>query len=652
MHRFLIKIMPDNHSISKISFVGVIVSLGIIYGDIGTSPLYVMKAIINNSIINKDFIYGAVSCIIWTLTLQTTIKYVMITLRADNKGEGGILALYALVRRWSKVAFIPALVGSAALLADGIITPSITVTSSIEGLRMIVKDVPVIPIVLIILTALFFLQQSGTQKIGKYFGPIMFFWFLMLGVLGLSQIVAYPDIFKSFNPYYAYNLLVHHQGGVLLLGAVFLCTTGAEALYSDLGHCGIKNIRVSWVYVKAMLILNYLGQGAWILTHTAVITNSTNPFFTIMPVWFLIPGIIIATIAAIIASQALISGSFTIMSEAIRLNLWPKVTIKYPTEIKGQLYIPSINWKLLVACIFVVLFFQESSAMEAAYGLSITITMMMTTILVSNFLYAKRIPIFLIVLFVLVFGFIESAFLYANLHKFFHGGWVTIMMASIIFLIMYIWNRGHKIKASFYIFDFIKNHIPVIQALSHDESVPKYATNLVYFTAASDPNKIEQKIIYSMLNKKPKRADTYWLVHIHLSDDPYCTEYKVIKLSHNIVRIDFHLGFKEQFSINMFFRQVIKQMINNNEFDILSHYNSLRKFKISGDFCFIIIDRIPTVDLELSQFENLIIEIYYTLRKLSMSESKEFGLDTSNVVIETVPLSMPKKSNKRLKRIN
>ena len=409
-------------SISKLTAWGVIITLGIVYGDIGTSPLYVLRAILNFSgSTEPNIILGGISCIIWTLTLQTTVKYVIVTLRADNKGEGGILALYALIRRHIKWAFVLAIIGGAALLADGIITPAITVVSAVEGLGLISTDVPVVPISILIIFVLFFIQQYGTNFIGRFFGPVMFFWFMMLGVLGFSQVIQNPIILNAFNPYYAYKLLSNHNGGFLILGAVFLCTTGAEALYSDLGHCGIKNIRVSWIYVKITLILNYLGQGAWLLLHPSVPTD-VNPFFSIMPDWFLLPGILIATAAAIIASQALISGSYTIINEAILLNFWPRVHISHPTFIKGQMYIPSVNKFLFVGCISIILFFQKSSNMEAAYGLAITITMLMTTLLMSFYFYIKRKSNFYIFSFLTCYLIIEVSFFIANLFKFIHGG--------------------------------------------------------------------------------------------------------------------------------------------------------------------------------------------------------------------------------------
>ncbi len=639
-------------NISKLSTWGVIITLGIVFGDIGTSPLYVLRAILNFSGGAKELvIVGGISCIIWTLTLQTTIKYVIITLRADNKGEGGILALYALIRRHVKWAFILAIIGGAALLADGIITPAITVVSAIEGLALFNSDVPVVPIALFIIFAIFFIQQYGTNFIGKFFGPVMFLWFMMLGVLGFSQILQNPVILKAFNPYYAYALLSNHQGGFLLLGAVFLCTTGAEALYSDLGHCGIKNIRVSWIYVKITLILNYLGQGAWLLLHPGIAIDA-NPFFSIMPEWFLLPGILIATLAAIIASQALISGSYTIINEAILLNFWPRVQISHPTLNKGQMYIPSINKFLFAGCVAIILFFQKSTNMEAAYGLAITITMLMTTLLMSFYFYIKRKSNIYIFIFLGCYLIIEVSFFIANLFKFIHGGWVTILIAGFISYIMYVWFKGRKIKNRLTEFVFIDKYFSMINDVKKDESIAKYATNLVYFTHANSIHEVESKVMYSIFNKQPKRADVYWLIHVDVVDDPHTLTYKITPLiPGSFIRIDFRIGFKVPTKIYLYFRKVIETLVSNSEVDITSRYPSLRKYAVTGDFRFVLTDRVQGFDYDFKPFNQFIMDSYDVLKKIGITEMKAYGLDTSNVITETVPLVINPSGECRLTRI-
>ncbi|MEI6695993.1 MAG: KUP/HAK/KT family potassium transporter [Bacteroidota bacterium] len=638
--------------INKLSAAGLLITLGIVYGDIGTSPLYVLKAIIaGTSVIDKNNIFGALSCVIWTLTLQSTVKYIIITLRADNKGEGGIFSLFALIRKRAKWAYVFALIGGCALLADGIITPAITVTSSIEGLRMIIPNVNVIPIVIIIITFLFVIQQFGTKFLGKSFGPMMFIWFSMLAVLGVSQILYYPAIFHAFNPYYAYKFLAENPNGFILLGAVFLCTTGAEALYSDLGHCGIKNIRMTWAFVKTTLILNYLGQGAWILSHPEPLVRSVNPFFAIMPSWFLIIGIIISTIAAVIASQALISGSFTLISEAISLNFWPKVKINYPTNIKGQMYVSSINWLLWAGCLFVIFYFRESSNMEAAYGLAITITMLMTTFLLSIYLHYLHIPKYIISFFLLIYLSIEGAFLIANLNKFMHGGWVSLLIASVLFIVMYVWFRGRRIKNSFIEFVHIQKYLEVLKSLHNDESIPKYSTNLVYITRAKRKTEIESKIMYSIFNKQPKRADVYWLIHVDIVDEPYEMSYAVNSLIPKILyRIDLKLGFKVQPRVNLYFRQVIEEMAKNNEIDLSSHYHSLRQYNILADFRFVIIDRIQNYDFDFAPFKQFLMNLYSFVKRFGITEVRSLGLDTSNVIIEQVPLVIDNKVKSDLVR--
>lgn len=652
-------------NINKATVGGLLIALGIIYGDIGTSPLYVLNAIIRNRIIDEKLVVGALSCIIWTLTLQTTIKYVVLTLKADNRGEGGIFSLYALVRRQRKWLVIPAMLGGAALLADGMITPPISVTSAVEGLRNIdalgtISDHRIVYIVLGIITALFFLQQFGTASIGKMFGPIMLVWFTMLAVLGLYHLSDDFMIFKAFNPYYAANILITYPNAAAILGGVFLCTTGAEALYSDLGHCGRGNIRVSWIFVKSCLILNYLGQGAWLLANKngqlitdTMMDDGFNPFYSLMPSWFILIGIIIATIAAIIASQALISGSFTLIGEAMRLNLWPKMKINYPSEEKGQLYIPGINTMLFLGCCSIVLYFQKSKNMEAAYGLAITICMIATTILFANFLISRRVRSSYIYLYLAVYFGIEFSFLYANLiEKFTQGGFVTLIVGGALFAVMYIWFRSRRIKNRYIEFVRLEHYIPQIQELSNDKSVPKHATHLVYMTSANNPKEIEHKIIYSILNKKPKRADIYWFVHVDTLDDPYTCEYSVDHIIPNdIIRVEFRLGFKMEPRVNLMFRKVVEDLVIHNEVNITSRYESLERNNVVGDFQFIVLEKYLSQDNELPFLERIIMKVYFWLKDWSLTEERGFGLDPANVTIEKFPLIVSPISNVRLKRI-
>lgn len=635
--------MSNQKNLNALSAGGLLISLGIVYGDIGTSPLYTLKAIFTvvkgaGQAVTPELVLGAISCIIWTLTLQTTIKYVVITLKADNKGEGGIFSLYSLVRKNAKWLVIPAVLGGCAMLADGIITPSITVTTAIEGLQLKFPDVPVIPIVIIIISILFIIQQFGTNLVGKLFGPVMFLWFTALGVLGILFVVQDFSILKALNPYYAITLLVNNPAALLILGGVFLCTTGAEALYSDMGHCGKNNIRVSWVFVKAMLILNYLGQGVWVL-HRPHYEVELNPFFEIVPPAYLLFMVALATLAAVIASQAMITGSFTLISEAVRLNLWPKVRINYPSNQKGQIYVPSINWLLWIGCVAIVLIFKKSGAMEGAYGLAINLTFLSTTILVAAYMKRKKVPLYVILIFIAIYGVIEMTFLVGNLAKFFHGGWMTVLIGSALFTVMWSWYVARKIKNRFVKYVEIEDYYQIISELSVDESVPKYSSQLVYLTSANFKTEIESKIIYSIIQKEPKRADIYWLVHVDVVDEPYTREYKVeFLIPGKLIRIDFKLGFRVEQSVNLLYRKVIEDLVKNGEVDITSQYTSLNKHKIAGDFRFVLLEKHLSKFSKLSFYERSVMDYYFILKRFSLSEERSFGLDSSYVDVEKVPL--------------
>ena len=636
-----------HHLHSKLTAAGLLITLGIIYGDIGTSPLYVMNSIIGKNIINENLILGGLSCIFWTLTLQTTLKYVIITLSADNHGEGGIFALYALVKRTRiQWLIVPAIIGGSALLADGIITPPISVSSAVEGLRLFKPDIPTVPIVIAILFVLFTIQQFGTKLVGKFFAPMMLIWFSMLAILGIIQMTNNLSVFKAINPYYAYNLLTSNAKGegFFILGAVFLCTTGAEALYSDMGHCGRKNIRISWMFVKTTLVLNYFGQGAYLLLHQGktlaqLNPDNSNPFYLIMAEWFKPVGIVVATMAAVIASQALISGSFTLINEAMRLNFWPKVRIKFPTDVKGQLYIPSINWLLFFGCVGIVWHFQESSNMEHAYGLAIILCMIMTTILLNFYLIMKRVQWYFIAPLILLYLIIEFSFLAANITKFMDGGYVTLFIASILIGVMSTWYLAKQISKNYTKMVKIDNYKKVLAELSLDLSIPKYATHLVYMTNSNRTDEIEEKVMYSILQKRPKRADLYWFIHVNILNEPYKKEYKVTEvIKDDLYRVDFYLGFREPTKINLMFKEVIKDMVSKGEMDITSRYESLNKNNIIGDFKFVLSEKFLSNDSDLTFFENIVMNAYFFMKKFSLSEEKGFGLDSSSVKVEQFPM--------------
>ncbi len=644
----------ENHiDITKVSAAGIIVTLGIVFGNLGTSPLYTMSAVLKGGEGNFGdlLIYGSLSCIFWTLTLSTTIKHIVITLRADNNGEGGIFALFALMKKKSAWAAVLTMIGGGALLADAVITPSITVTSAVEGLKLLNTGIPVVPIVLIIIAMLFFIQQFGTNFIGSYFGPVMLVWFVMLALLGLSQIIMNPFILESLSPVYAYRFLSEFPGGFILLGAVFLCTTGVEAIYADLGHCGKSNIRVSWIFVKISLMLNYLGQGAWLMINFRP-GEDINPFFEIMPGWLLLPGIIIATVAAIIASQAIISGSFTLISEAVSLNFWPRIRVLQPTFVRGQVYMPFVNSVLWLSCTVVVLIFKKSGNMDAAYVLAITITEIITTLLLSFYLFQKGVNHRLISLMVMVYLTVEGSFLIANLFKFRNGGWFTLILGLLFFLIMLGWYFGRKIKNRYISFANLNKYTDLFKDLAEDESVPKTATNLVYIIRANRKDQVESKVIYSIFSKQPKKADKYWLLHIDRVNDPNQFEYHVTQIIPGIlIRVDFHIGFKVEPKINLYFREVLEDLSASGEIKLESGYESLRKYDIPPDFRFILIERIMPRDYKLSNWENFILFLNDLAGKLSITDIKALQLDATNTIIEQVPIIIDQPSHQRIKRM-
>lgn len=630
-----------SQAMNKVGFAGLLVTLGIVFGDIGTSPLYVMKAIVNTGeTLDTNYVLGALSCIIWTLTIQTTIKYVLVALNADNNGEGGILALYALLRKHRrKWIYMIAIIGAGTLLADGIITPAITVTTAIEGLRGIDPELPVILITLGIITVIFFVQRFGTEHIGRPFGVFMLLWFLLLGIVGTIGLVACPQVLKAFNPYYAICLLIESPHWFLILGAVFLCTTGAEALYSDLGHCGKRNITISWIFVKSMLILNYLGQGAWVLSHTDMAVGNENPFYAIMPQGILLFSIVMATGAAIVASQALISGSFSILSEAMNLRFWPRMRIKHPTNVKGQLFIPMVNLAMYIGVVFTVLLFRDSNHMEAAYGLAITITMLMTTQLLGFYLRMRGVSRALTVLFVGGYCVIEGIFLAANLSKFVAGGWFTLLIGGLICFIMFVWVGAQKIRRRYMSTRRLSDYYGIISDIKADESIPKYASNLVYVNHAHKDGCVDDKLLYSIINKQPKRADHYWLINLEFVDTPDTLEYTCSTLiKDTLFSVNMRIGFRIEPRVSLYLRQVVEDLVADGELELTSSYPSLRKNKIPGDFCFIIIHRIYYPEDSRDRKQNLLMSLYALIRRIGIGEPNALGLDTSVVVVERVPL--------------
>jgi len=642
----------DSRTTQRLSFAGVLVSLGIIYGDVGTSPLYAFRAIVDKAVITEELVLGGLSCVIWTLTLITTIKYVYLALNADNKGEGGIFALYALVRKYrANWVIYPAVIGCATLISDGFMTPAISISSAVEGITIDYPEIPTVPIVIGILVVLFFFQQFGTNVVGKTFGPIMSIWFLTIAAFGVLQFSQNLSVLRAFNPVYAWNLLTQYPGGFWLLGGVFLCTTGAEALYSDLGHCGKVNIRFGWGLVKTCLLLNYFGQAAWLLQHTGERLDERIPFFAIIPDELLLFSVVIATGAAIIASQALISGTFTLVNEAMKLKLWPSTRVRYPSQLKGQIYLPMINWILLAGTILVVLLFRESKAMEGAYGLAITFDMLMTTtLLVFYFTTAKKSKFRSAALAIIFFS-LEGMFLVSNLSKFSHGGWFTFLIASMFFLLMFVLLKARKLRERHTEFVDLKHYVPLIQDLQADTTIPKEATNLVYMAVANSKRYIDSNIIYSIFKKRPKRADVYWFIHVDTVDSPYTSKYSVdtiIPKKCFFVRIK--LGFKADHRVNLLFNKILHDMAENAEIDLVSHYDSLKRHSMPSDFKFVILHSLASVDSEISNFDNLIIQGYRFIKSHSLSTEEMYGLELANVEAENVPIMVGPPAKVRIKR--
>jgi len=649
------------HDMSKkLSAAGMLVTLGIIYGDIGTSPLYVMKAIVGDRPITEQLVLGGVSCVFWALTIQTTLKYIILTLRADNHGEGGIFSLYALVRRYARTVYIPATIGAACLLADGIITPPISVSSAIEGLGGVpgLEDVIVpggdltVTIVIAIISALFLIQRFGTKVVGTVFGPMMLIWFSMLLILGIVQVGHYPEVLKCINPKYAYDLLVNYPQGFWLLGAVVLCTTGAEALYNDLGHVGLSNVRMSWIFVKTALVLNYMGQGACILHSGLDVLDGKNPFYAVMPGWFLLTGIIISALATIIASQAVITGSFTLISEAITMNFWPRVRIKFPSDVRGQIYIPSVNLILWAGCIGIMLAFRESEQMEAIYGLFIIVAMGMTTSLMFLWLrFVRKWTLFSVIGTLSIFAALELAFFISNSVKL-QGRWSFLLVVFSLFLMMIMWYRARRITNRYLDFRYLYDYFPAINDLSRDKEIPKFATHLVFLTKANSPRNVERKILDSILRRRPKRADIYWFLHVNWTDEPFTMNYRVTELAHDkVIRVDFDLGFRIQPRMNFLFKRVIQEMVESNEIDFRSKYESMKKHDFTADIRYVLMERFLSVENELSVKDELLLDAYFFLKRFTLSDRSAFGLDQTDTVVEYVPLILGEQKKVPLHRI-
>jgi KUP system potassium uptake protein len=638
-----------HHQLSK---AGVLIALGIIYGDIGTSPIYTLKFIIGDRPVTEELVLGGLSCIFWTLTLITSLKYIYLALNADNKGEGGIFALYALVRRYkAKWVIYPAIIGCCTLIADGFLTPAFSVSTAVEGLKLRYPSMPTTGIVVGILFALFVFQQFGSAVVGKTFGPVMTIWFLVLAAAGLPYIISEPGVLKALNPYYAYNLLAKYPHGFWLLSAVFLCTTGAEALYSDLGHVGKSNVRVGWAFVKVCLLINYFGQGSFLLSLQGQTLGELIPFFSLFPEQLLIAGVIISTLATIIASQALITGVFSLVNEAMKLKLWPALRVRFPSESMGQMYIPSINWLLMIGSLTIVWIFKESAAMEGAYGLAIMVNMLMTTSLLVFYFSTIKKSTYRTVLLAVAFFSLEGMFLVSNLDKFEHGGWFTFMIATIFFFMMFILHKARSLRQRHTEFVDLRHYETMLKALQGDESVPKEATNLVYLAVADSRRYIDSNIIYSIFKKRPKRADVYWFMHVETVDNPFTSKYKVDTIiPRKAFFISIRLGFKTPHRVNTLFNKIIHDMADTGEIDLTSPYPSLHQFSMMSDFKFISLHSWASADSEISTFERFIITGYRVIKSFSLSTEEMYGLEAANIEIEKVPIQVGPMIKAKIKR--
>ncbi len=630
----------------KASLAGVLITIGIVFGDIGTSPLYVFQAITGNGTnFSRELIMGGLSAVIWTLILLATVKYIYFALNADNKGEGGIFALFALLKaKRIKWVIIPALIGCATLLADGFITPAISISSAVEGINNINPNFPVLPVVVGIIIALFAVQQFGTSAIGKAFGPIMLIWFIFLGYLGIINIAKNPQVLTAFNPYWIYNLIANVKDGFWVLGAVFLCTTGAEALYSDLGHCGKNNIRISWAMMSSLLVINYLGQSALCLTDGFTLQAKETVFYAMVPANILPFAIGIATAATIIASQALITGVFTLMNEAIKLNLWTNLKVKYPTTHKGQIYIPFINWFLMGGCLLVIAVFRKSVAMEATYGLAITIDMVMTSILLCYLLILKypKTKIFYISIFGL-FLTIEGIFLMSNLGKIVHGGWFTLILAISFFSVLFLYYKAKQLRKNITEYISMDKVIPLLNAVKNDDGLQYEASNLVYPTRSNTPNKLDSTVFYSLFKKRPRKAGVIWFLHLDILSDPWGVHYTVNEIIDNhCYYVNLQLGFKEEHRIEYMMRKIQCKMVEKGELTGDSVFKSVQGQFDEADFKFIVLNSRIAMDNKLTAFQSICVKAYRFVKSTGLKPAEDFGLDKTNVMVEYIPISVTK----------
>lgn len=646
-----------------------IVALGVVYGDIGTSPLYTAQTFLAGqgglANMNREAVYGMLSLVFWSITLITTVKYVFVAMRTDNKGEGGIFALYSLIRRRGAWLAIPAMLGGAAFLADSVLTPAVSISSAVEGLRTIAIFRPIflenenlsMMITIVIIVLLFSVQQRGTERIGKVFGLVVMIWFAFLALVGIMNIGDNWSVFEALNPMYGIHFLFssHNVPGLALMGTIFLSTTGAEALYSDMGHVGRGNVYVTWPFIKVALILNYFGQGSWMLRHqndkALWSIEGLNPFFQMLGPNLRYVAVILSVTAGIIASQALITGAFTMVSEATNLNWMPHLQVRYPARTRGQLYIPVVNFVLCIATLTVLLVFRDSEHISGAYGLALTITMIATTTLLAVHMWyqKKRVGA---VIFAVLFLIIEIMFLISSMAKFMHGGWFTMLLGFIILVIMLTWKDGTRIERSQRLHMKPKDFLPVLDKLHSDFRIPYFADNIVYLTSDREMKRLDTGIFFSIFADHPKRARAWWAVSVETDDAPFTREYCVENFGTDyLFRVKIKLGFKVSPSVPAYLHQIMHDLSHTGELPRQkSVYPKVDADPDIGPIRYVLLHKALMPESNISVREALSLRMKYAIRHIAGTPVKWFGLAPYNPVVEVQPLFVSTRRPPRLRR--
>ncbi len=644
----------------KISLGMCIVTMGVVYGDIGTSPLYLAQSFVSGQggirYVDRTSVLGMLSLLFWSITLITTVKYVLIAMRIDNRGEGGIFALYSMVKRFAKWLWIPAMIGGAAFLADSVLTPAVSISSAVEGLKTLrafenvftVNPQLTLAITVIIIVILFAVQSRGTERIGRVFGVVVAIWFTFMAVVGIIAIGKDWSIFAALNPWYGLEYLLNLNGanraGLAIMGTVFLATTGAEALYSDMGHVGRGNIYATWPFIFICLIFNYFGQGAWMIRNQSNkalwSAPNVNPFFQTINPTLRYVAVILSVAAGVIASQALITGAFTMVSEATGLNWMPHLQVRYPARTRGQLYIPTVNFVLCAATLVVLMIFQNSERITNAYGLALTVTMITTVVLLMAYMWYAQKRRVLALIFGVVFLAIQSLFFISSLSKFFTGGWFTTILTIVIFTIMYTWDTGTRIERSQRRHMLPEDFLPALNILHKDKSVPLYADNLVYLTSDRELRRLDTDIFYSIFADHPKRAHAWWAVSVQVTDAPYTREYSVENFGTDFLfRVRMRLGFKVNQNVSTYLHQIMHELIDQGTLPPQETiYPKVDNDPQIGTINYVLIHKALMPESKVDVRGALSLRIKYAIRHMAGSPVKWFGLAAFNPRIEVQPL--------------